>query len=130
VAKRKKERDFKLLDPQVQNMYMMYEKYHQDKMAAEAASLKAAQSEFIPVGGAMIACDMYVPQEDPEKAPKRVRVPYQALDWLIKTLESQGAGMEALEQMNQAQVAQITQQLLGGQSMPQVGQASPNQGVM
>jgi len=33
--------------------------------------------------------------------------------------------------MNQAQMAQLTQQLLGsGQSVPVQGQASPNQGVM
>jgi hypothetical protein len=131
IAKRKKERDFKLLAPQVQQIYAMYEAYHQDKLAKEAASLKAAQSEFIPVGGAMIACDMYVPQEDPAKAPKRVRVPYQALDWLVKTLETQGAGLDQLEQMNQAQVSQIIQQLgVGGGQVPQNGQASPIQGVM
>lgn len=131
IAKRKKERDFKLLDPMVQQLYGMYESYHQQKLAKEAAALKAAQSEFIPVGGAMIACDMYVPQGDPTKAPKRVRVPYQALDWLVKTLETQGAGLDQLEQMNQAQVTQIIQQMgVGGQSMPQIGQASPNQGVM
>jgi len=131
VAKRKKERDFKLLSPQVQQLYAMYEQYHQQKLAKEAAALKAAQSEFVPVGGAMIACDMYVPQEDPQKAPKRVRVPYQALDWLVKLLEKQGAGLDALESMNQAQMAQLSQQLLGsGQSVPVQGQASPNQGVM
>lgn len=112
VAKRKKERDFKYLAPQVQQLYAQYEEYHQQKLAAEAAALKAAQSEYLPTGGAMIACDMYVPDSDPNKAPKRVRVPYQALDWLVKTLEKQGMGLEAMEKMNQAQMAQVSQQLL------------------
>lgn len=131
VAKRKKERDFRTLPPQVQQLYAMYEQYHQQKMAMEAAALKQAESEFIPASGAMIACDMYVAADDPEKAPKRVRVPYQALDWLVKMLEKQGMGMEAMESMNQAQVAQVTQMLMGQrQGMPQQfqGQASP-QGV-
>jgi hypothetical protein len=128
VAKRKKERDFKTLPPQVQQLYQMYEQYHQQKMASEAAALKQAESEFIPASGAMIACDMYVANEDPTKTPKRVRVPYQALDWLVKMLEKQGMGMDALESMNQAQVAQVTQMLMGQrQGMPQQlqGQASP-----
>jgi len=124
VAKRKKERDFKYLPMQVQQLYAQYEQYHQQKLAAEAAALKAAQSEYLPTGGAMIACDMYVPDSDPNKAPKRVRVPYQALDWLVKTLEKQGMGLEAMEKMNQAQMAQVSQQLLSQ------GQQQQLQGVM
>ena len=129
VAKRKKERDFKILPPQVQQMYQLYEQYHQDKMAKEAASIKAAQSEYVPVSGAMIGCDMYVPNSDPTKTPKRVRVPYQALEWLLNILDKQGTGLAAMESMNQAQAAQITQSLLPGQAQQQLpGQESP-QGV-
>lgn len=115
VAKRKKQRDFSLLPPEVQNLYDQYEQYHTQKEADEMAQLKAAESEFIPTGGAMIAADMYIPNEDPTKTPKRVRVPYQALDWLLKHLEQQGMSMQAMEQMNQAQVAEISQQLMQGQ---------------
>lgn len=124
VAKRKKERDFKLLSPQVQQLYAQYEQYHQNKMAEEAAALKAAESQLIPTDGAMIACDMYVANEDPSKAPKRVRVPYQALDYLVKTLEKQGMGLDAMEKMNAAQLAEIagqmglTGQQPGAQPMP------------
>lgn len=124
VAKRKKERDFKLLPPQVQQMYMQYEQLHEEKVASEAAAMKAAQDEFVPTQGAMIACDMYIPQEDPTKTPKRVRVPYSALDWLVKKLEQQGMSMQAMEQMNKAQVAEVAQMLLG-QTAQQQGQASP-----
>lgn len=127
VAKRKKERDFKLLPPQVQQMYMQYEQLHEQKVADEAAAMKAAQDEFIPTQGAMIACDMYIPNEDPSKTPKRVRVPYSALDWLVNKLESQGMSMQAMEQMNKAQVAEVAQMLLGQGAQP-TGQASP--GVM
>lgn len=124
VAKRKKERDFRLLPPQVQQMYMQYEQLHEQKVASEAAAMKAAQDEFVPTQGAMIACDMYIPQEDPTKTPKRVRVPYSALDWLVKKLEQQGMSMQAMEQMNKAQVAEVAQMLLG-QTAQQQGQASP-----
>lgn len=125
VAKRKKERDFQLLQPQVQQLYGQYEQFHEQKVAQEAQALKQAESQYIPASGAMIACDMYVPAEDATKAPKRVRVPYQALDWLIKTLEQQGMSMQAMEQMNQSQMADVAQQLLGGSGQPQ---GQPNNG--
>lgn len=118
VAGRKKERDFKLLDPDVQNLFNQYEQIHIQKLADEAKQLKAAQSEFIPTGGALVACDVYVPAEDPTKAPKRARIPYQAIDWLIKTLETQGMSMQAMESMNQAQMSEVAQLMLGG-GMPQ-----------
>jgi hypothetical protein len=112
VASRKKERDYFLLDPRVQSLYDQYEQYHEQKIAAEAAALKQAQAQFIPTGGAMIACDMYVPNEDPNKAPKRVRVPYQALEALLKQLEQQGSSLDAMEKMNQGQLAEMAQMLM------------------
>ena len=124
VGSRKKERDFFLLDPKIQQLYDQYEQYHEQKMAQEAQALKQAESEFIPAGGAMIACDMYVPNQDPQKAPKRVRVPYQALDWLLKMMEQQGLSTDTMEKMNQGQMAEVAQQLLqqggagGGQGSP------------
>ena len=129
VAKRMKERDFNLLSPQVKELYFAYQKFHEEKVAAEAEALKAAQSEFIPTGGAMIACDMYQPSGDPSKGPKRVRVPYQALDWLVSSLDRQGMTSDKMESMNQAQVAEISKMLLsgGGSPLPQIqnGQESP-----
>ena len=120
VASRKKERDFGGLPPQVRELYDQYEQYHEKKMADEAAALKSAQAEFIPVGGAMIAADMYVPNDDPNKAPKRVRVPYQALDWLLKTLEQQGMSLQTMEKMNQGQLAEMAQMMGGGQPPQQM----------
>lgn len=124
VSKRKKERDFGLLAPEIQNMYSQYEQYHLEKQAQEAASLKAAQSEFIPTGGAMVAADMYVPDSDPNKAPKRVRLPYEALDWLLKQLQQQGMTQDAMQQMNTAQQSEVAKLLMGDVGQ-QTGQASP-----
>lgn len=126
IAKRKKERDFVLLPPNIQEMYASYESYHQQKISDEMAKAKAAQSEFIPTGGAMVACDMYVPSDDPNKTPKRVRLPYQALDWLVKTLETQGMSAQTIEQMNQNQMSEVADMLISqGQMQPQ----QPMQGV-
>lgn len=117
LALRMKQRDFGLLPENVKQIYFDFETFHLQKVQAEQEAAAAAKNEFIPVGGAMIACDMYTPNEDPEKSPKRVRVPYQALEWMLKMLESQGMPLNKMEQMNQAQLAQLQQ--MGGQGMPQ-----------
>ena len=71
----------------------------------------------------MVAADLYVPDQDPKKAPKRVRIPYQALDWLLKQLQQQGMTQDAMQQMNQAQVAEVAGMLLGQNAQqPQVTQ--------
>lgn len=116
VASRMKKRDFITLSPQVQELYQQYEQIHIQKQEQEAAAKAALDSEHIPTDGALIACDFYVPEEDPNKAPKRVRLPYGALDWLVKTLEAQGRSLDELENMNAAQMMQISQGMAGGQS--------------
>ena len=128
IASRKKERDYSLLSPEIQGMYDKLEQYHLQKVDAEAQAAKQAQSEFVPTAGAMIACDMYVAADDPSKAPKRVRVPYQSLEWLLKVLEQQGSSLQNMEQMNQAQLAELAQ-VGAGQPPMQAGQESP-MGVM
>lgn len=124
LASRKKERDYSLLAPEVQALYEEYEQLHLAKVEEENKAAKAAQAEFVPTSGAMIACDMYVANDDPEKAPKRVRVPYQSLEWLLKVLEQQGSSLQNMEQMNQAQLAELAQVGAQGQ-MAQSGQESP-----
>jgi hypothetical protein len=120
-----KQADFKFLPDQVKQMYLRKLESHEKMLAEEAQKLQQMQAGFIPIGGAMIACEMYVSDpSDPKKAPKRVRVPYQALDWLIKSLERQGMTMQKLESM------QKTAQVEVGGMMPQkqiapMGQGSP-----
>ncbi len=81
------------------------------------------------MGGALIAADMYVPnKEDPSKLPKRVRIPYQALDWLIQQLENQGMNQQKLEGMNQATLAEMANNVLSNQGATPNGQAQPMNG--
>jgi hypothetical protein len=73
-------------------------------------------------------------EKNPDKLPKRLRVPSEALDWLKKQLDSQGTSQQQLENMNQGAVQEIAQRLLKstggrtGQANPMLssnGQASP-----
>ena len=97
---RMKQADFRFLAPEIQQMYMQVMQVHEQEIARKVEAEKAAQSEFIPVGGAMIKADMYVPDVNNPTKSSRVELPFQAVDWLIKRLESQGMTMDMLKQMN------------------------------
>lgn len=100
--------DFKMLHPQIQQMYQMRIQQHQQIIAEQAAKLKAAQAEYIPTGGALITCSMHVP--DPKTGQsKQLRLPYEALMALVKQLEAQGTSMDMLENMDQQQQVEIMQ---------------------
>lgn len=125
---RMKSPDYNLLPDQTKMNYEQFRQQYVDIGAEQAQALVDAKNEFIPANGALIACDMYVPdQKDPQKAAKRVRVPYQALDWLIKTLEKQGMGLEVLEGLDSGSMTDIAQQFLQQQAPPMQSQMGPVQ---
>lgn len=113
LTHRMKQGDFRLkLSPEVQQSYQMLLQQHQQEVARKQQQIIDAKNEYVPVGGAMVAIDMYVPnKEDPTKAPKRARVPYQAMEWLLNVLEKQGMSLDSLESMNQGALAEIAGQI-------------------
>lgn len=115
LTHRMKQSDFKLLQPQMQQAYQQLVQAHQQEEVRKQQAIKAAQNEYIPTDGAMVAIDMYVPNPDPEKQPKRARVPQRAVEWLLKQLESQGMSLDKLEEMNEGALAEIAQQMMIGQ---------------
>lgn len=115
LTHRMKQADFRMLDPQKQQSYQQLLQEHQQQMKDKQQALLDAKNEYIPIGGALITCQMQMRDpENPEKS-KQVRVPYQALDWLIQMLEKQGAGLDILEQMDPGSV----NQMYGQQGPPQ-----------
>jgi hypothetical protein len=134
VAKRKKERDYQLLPEYVRALYDQYEQMHMQKTKEEQEAAQLLKNENIPTGGALVACDLYIPNEDPSKTPKRARIPYQALDWLVKTLETQGMTLKKMEEMNQGQLKEIAGLINSGamqspQGIANTGEAIP-EGIM
>lgn len=121
LSHRMKRSDFRLLAPLIQQNYSRKLSMHEQLEAVRQQKIIDAKNEYIPVGGALITCDMYVPDKDPTKQAKRVRVPYQALDWLMKNLESQGADQTKLENMNQGAVADLASQITA-HNRPQLSQ--------
>jgi hypothetical protein len=107
---RMRQPDFKFLNPQIQNLFVIKKQQHMQLEAKRQQQIIDAKNEYIPIDGPMIACDMYVNDpSDPTKDPKRARVPQTALDWLLKTLAAQGQDMQKLQSMDEAQQAQLAQ---------------------
>jgi hypothetical protein len=108
LTARMRQADFKMLDPRIQNNYASRLQAHEVAIVKEQEAIKAANSEFIPTGGYLVTCDFYVADpKDPSKT-KRVRLPYESVSWLMKRLETQGSSQEALEQMNQGALAEMS----------------------
>lgn len=128
LTSRMKKADFKYLPPKVQSDYVAVLQQHEQILADQAQKLADAKNEFIPTSGAMIAADLYIPDpQDPTKAAKRVRIPYQALDWLVQKLEAQGTGLNQLEKMNPGAIMDIASKVHPntGASMPGAPQPQP-----
>lgn len=131
VTSRMRQADFQSLDPQIQNNFAQYIQAHEQAEVQRQQEIKQAEAEFIPTGGYLVACDLYIGQDakDPSKV-KRARIPYESLQWLLKQLESQGMGLQDLENMNQGAVAQMAGMSLGqqqnnGQVRPGVAHGQP-----
>lgn len=123
LTKRMKEPDYRYLAPNVKQLYENKFAAHQQILEEQTAKVAAAKNDFIPIGGALIAADMYIPNpKDPAQPAKRVRIPYQALDWLVQRLESQGMTLDKMDQMNQGMVAEMADHIMGkgnpGQTPP------------
>jgi hypothetical protein len=130
LANRMKQADFEFQPDQVKQAYDGFKAQHEQALAMKTEKILAAKQEAIPTAGAMIACDMYVPDKaDPNKVPKRVRIPYDALNWLVTTLEAQGQSLGKLETMNQGMLAQMADMLLaqhgGGEGQGMSGPSAP-----
>lgn len=125
---RTRQPDFKLLPPESQMLYKNAIAQHQQMQTDNEVKIKQAQSEFIPTSGYLVACDFYVPDpKNPEKLPKRVRLPSEALGWLIKQLESQGSSQETLQNLGQGALADMSSMLM--QKLQQAGLANQGQGM-
>lgn len=115
LTARTRKADFKFLDPQIQNNYLQKIALHQQFEAENALAIKKAQQEFIPMDGALIAVDFYVnaPNSTGGVKQQKAKIPYFAIDWLIKQLETQGATQERLASMVQGSQAQVANMVTG-----------------
>jgi len=125
VSHRMKQADFVLLTPPIQNKYDDYLAIHEDQIKKKMDAEQAAKDGFIPISGSLITVSMHVDDPKSQSGTRQVRLPYDSITWLMKRLDSQGASLKELENMNSG----VTQDMYGVQAQPQLpspqGQAQP-----
>ena len=130
LTTRMRKADFKFLSPQIQQMYQQVVGQLMDMDAEEQRKIQEATAGFIPMSGMAVVCDIYVPDPSNTSKTMRARVPYDALTWLLKRLEEQGASQQSIMQQQQAIVAQTADKFLQqSPSQPQPEAALPQMGV-
>lgn len=125
LVSRKRQADFPYLDPMIQQNYDKMISQYQNAIALEEQQIQAAKDGFIPTGGYMVVCDIYVQDPANPANTRRARIPYESIQWLIQRLETQGSSLQQLEDMNQGALAQMSQMMLAnkqGQPPAQVHQ--------
>jgi len=110
--------DFQFLAPNIQRSYAMKVQLHEKLEAQRQMQLQRMQQGYIPTGGYLVGCDFYVNNPDDPNKTRRVRVPYEALQWLINQLSSQGSSLEDLESMNQGAQQQVAGMMTGPRAAP------------
>lgn len=133
LAARKRQADFRFLPDNVKASFEGAINICTQMEAQRQIKAQRLTSGYIPTGGYMVVCDLYQPDpQNPEKT-KRVRLPYEALQWLIQNLESQGQGLEELNNMsggNQERVSDAAAQMSGQNPMQQPQGQGPMPGMM
>lgn len=125
---RMRQADFKSLPPQVQQNYDQYKQEHEMILVEQQQAAERAQAGQVPSGGYLVVVDFYVPKADNPAETQRARVPYQALEWLIKKLEDQGMSLQKLEGMQGGTVAEMANQMQSNkQAMPPNGMGGMQQ---
>ncbi len=128
LTARTRKPDFKLLSPQIQQAYQMKIQLHDQMEAANQDAIRRAEAGFIPNGGYLVTCQLYVkdPADMTGVKTRLARVPYQSLEWLIQQLEKQGATQSSYNGMNsseQAGIANAMNNIPQGQGMSAPGGA-------
>ena len=130
LTTRMRKADFKFLAPQIQQMYQQVVSKLMDMDAEEQRKIQEAAAGFIPMSGMAVVCDIYVPDPSNTSKTMRARVPYDALTWLLKRLEEQGASQQSIMNQQQAIVAQTADRFMqNSPSQPQQGAVLPQPGV-
>lgn len=89
--------DYEFLPPQIQQMYEKKLQLHEQIKAEQLQQIERAKQGFIPSGGFLVTCDFYINDPVEQGKTKRLRLPSEALDWLVKQLEMQGSALKTLE---------------------------------
>jgi len=100
LLNRMKMADFKFLAPFIRENYNKKYQAHLQLLQEQKAEIERANSGFIPTGGFNVSCDFYVPSPTDPTKQKRLRVPSEAVQWLVQKLESQGTFQGQMQELD------------------------------
>jgi hypothetical protein len=105
LVHRMRKADFKFLPQEVQYNFKVLTRAHEMADAEQKAAILRAQQGLIPTGGYLVTCDFYITLDNGKT--QRVRLPYEAIRWLIEQLKVQGNTVDELEKMSQGTMAEM-----------------------
>lgn len=111
LTNRMRKADFRFLHPFIQNNYQKTRQAHADQ--AEQVRQKLAQDNagLVPTTGALVDAGIWTEDPNDPTKTKRVRLPNDALQWLLDKLQNQGTQLQSLTSSPEA-----TQAVLPGPS--------------
>lgn len=127
LSSRMQQADFQFLSPEIQKNYALLREMHSTMETIRLQQIKAMESDFIPSGGFLVACDFYAPKPDDPSKTQRVRIPSEAIQWLITQLESQGSALGDLENAGAPTQSAVASAYL--QKNPSGGPVTENTGM-
>ncbi len=125
LTNRMNRNDFPLLNPKIQTHYNERMNMHETVLKKQQEEAANSTSGFIPSGGGLVSADYYI--TTPEGKQQRVRLPYEAVDWLVKKLGAQGSDVEKITNLPLAAQADLGN-MMGNNSQLPPGAAPPNMG--
>lgn len=94
---RMKMQDFQFLHPAIQSNYQIKLDQHYEFRETQRQQAAMLQSGFIPAQGFLVKCDVRVPDPvDPNKT-QILKLPVDAISWLVEKLEQQGMTTSMLQ---------------------------------
>jgi len=118
---RKKESSFKILPPQIKQMYEVRLQQSRQLFKKQQEQAQRAKDGHIPTGGFVVPVQMYGAGKDGKS--ERLKLPVESLYWLVDELGKQKSSQERLNAIPLSQQAALQ----GDQGMPQQGM--PPQGM-
>lgn len=111
LANRTVQSDFRYLPPNVVNNYWTLIKQLENIKSQQMLQAQQAQQGMIPMSGFLVTCNASM--EGPDGRVQRVKIPADALAWLVEKAKAQGLQVQqmlALPDQMQGEIASINQQ--------------------
>lgn len=116
LTHRMKMKDFQFLHPEIQDNYQLKKEQHEQILLQQQQDSAKLTSGFVPSGGFLVKCDVRIPDPEDQTKTKILKLPVEALSWLVDKLEKQGSTqqmLQSLEPSAQAEMGNISAINLG-----------------